>query len=64
MEALLLRPGDELEGATSLRLEGLWGQGCPPYTAIAMLHHLTVVTRTIDDVAGCGVRLLNPFQAH
>ena len=34
------------------------------YTAIAMLHHLTVVTRNIDDVAGCGVRLLNPFQAH
>ena len=34
------------------------------YTAIAMLHHLTVVTRNIDDVAGCGVRLLNPSQAH
>ena len=30
--------------------------------AIALLHDLTVVTRNIDDLAGCGVRLLNPFQ--
>ena len=30
--------------------------------AIALLHDLTVVTRNIDDFAGCGVRLLNPFQ--
>jgi predicted nucleic acid-binding protein len=31
--------------------------------AIALLHHLTMVTRNTDDFAGCGVRLLNPFQA-
>jgi toxin FitB len=31
--------------------------------AIALLHDLTVVTRNSDDFAGCGVRLLNPFQA-
>ncbi len=30
--------------------------------AIALLHDLSVVTRNIDDLAGCGVRLLNPFQ--
>ena len=30
--------------------------------AIALLHDLTVVTRSVDDFAGCGVRLLNPFQ--
>ncbi|QNI79171.1 PIN domain protein [Synechococcus sp. RS9909] len=30
--------------------------------AIALLHNLTVVTRNTDDFAGCGVRLLNPFQ--
>ena len=27
-----------------------------------LLLDLTVVTRNIDDLAGCGVRLLNPFQ--
>jgi hypothetical protein len=31
--------------------------------AIALLHDLTVGTRTIDDFAGCGVRRRNPFQA-
>jgi predicted nucleic acid-binding protein len=31
--------------------------------AIALLHDLTVVTRNTTDFAGCGVRLLNPFQA-
>ena len=30
--------------------------------AIAILHDLTVVTRNVDDFAGCGVRLLNPSQ--
>ena len=30
--------------------------------AIALLRDLTVVTRNVDDFAGCGVRLLNPFQ--
>ncbi|QPN71998.1 type II toxin-antitoxin system VapC family toxin [Synechococcus sp. CBW1108] len=30
--------------------------------AIALLHDLMVVTRNIDDFAGCRVRLLNPFQ--
>ena len=35
-----------------------------PIAAIALLlHNLTVVTRTIDDFAGCGVRLPNPFEA-
>jgi hypothetical protein len=28
----------------------------------ALLHDLTVVTRNTEDFAGCGVRLLNPFQ--
>lgn len=44
--------------------------GCPTahkaidkqIAAIALLHDLTVVTRNINDFAGCGVRLLNPFQ--
>ena len=31
--------------------------------AIALLHDLTVVTRNTADFSGCGVRLLNPFQA-
>ncbi len=31
--------------------------------AIALLQDLTVGTRTIDDFAGCGVQLPNPFQA-
>ena len=31
--------------------------------AIALLHYFTVKTRTIDDFAGCGVQLPNPFQA-
>ena len=31
--------------------------------AIALLHDLTVVTRNTADFTGCGVRLLNPFQA-
>jgi len=30
--------------------------------AIALLHDLTVVTPNVDDLAGCGVRLLNPFS--
>ena len=30
--------------------------------AIALLHDLTMVTRNIDNFAGCGVRLPNPFQ--
>jgi predicted nucleic acid-binding protein len=30
--------------------------------AIALLQDLTVVTRNINDFAGCGVRMLNPFQ--
>ncbi len=35
-----------------------------PIAAIALLlHNLTVVTRTIDAVACCGVRRPNPFQA-
>ena len=30
--------------------------------ATALEHKFTVVTRNVDDFAGCGVRLLNPFQ--
>jgi len=30
--------------------------------ATALIHDLTVVTRNIDDFAGTGVRLLNPFE--
>lgn len=50
----------------------IWGQLRVPnphnaidkqIAAIALLHDLTVVTRNTDDFAGCGVRLLNPFQA-
>lgn len=29
--------------------------------ATALVHDLTVVTRNVDDFAGCGARLLNPF---
>ena len=29
--------------------------------AIALVYDLTVVTRNMDDFAGTGVRLLNPF---
>ncbi len=31
--------------------------------ATAKVHGLTLVTRNVDDVAGSGVRLLNPFRA-
>jgi toxin FitB len=30
--------------------------------ATALIHDLTVVTRNVDDFAGTGVRLLNPFE--
>jgi predicted nucleic acid-binding protein len=30
--------------------------------AMALIHDLTVVTRNVDDFAGSGVRLLNPFH--
>jgi predicted nucleic acid-binding protein len=63
-------------GDRVLHLDGdaaqLWGRLRVPnphnaidkqIAAIALLHDLTVVTRNTDDFAGCGVRLLNPFQA-
>ena len=31
--------------------------------ATALVHDLTLVTRNVKDVAGTGVRLLNPFEA-
>lgn len=31
--------------------------------ATALTHGLTLVTRNIDDFSGCGVDLLNPFEA-
>ena len=31
--------------------------------ATAKVHGLTLVTRNVDDVAGSGARLLNPFEA-
>ena len=30
--------------------------------ATALIHDLTIVTRNVDDFAGTGVRLLNPFE--
>ncbi len=30
--------------------------------ATALIHDLTVVTRNVDDFAGLGVRVLNPFE--
>ncbi|WP_233810292.1 type II toxin-antitoxin system VapC family toxin [Paraburkholderia sp. HP33-1] len=30
--------------------------------ATAMIHDLTVVTRNVDDFAGTGARILNPFE--
>ncbi|MBB2926612.1 type II toxin-antitoxin system VapC family toxin [Paraburkholderia silvatlantica] len=30
--------------------------------ATAMIHDLTVATRNVDDFAGIGVRVLNPFE--
>ena len=30
--------------------------------AIALIHDLTVVTRNVDDFAGTGVRIINPFE--
>lgn len=30
--------------------------------ATALIHELTVVTRNVDDFAGLGVRILNPFD--
>ena len=30
--------------------------------ATAIVHGLTLVTRNVDDVAGTGVRVLNPFD--
>lgn len=30
--------------------------------ATALIHDLTVVTRNVDDFAGTGVRMLNPFE--
>lgn len=30
--------------------------------AIALIHDLTVVTRNVDDFAGTGVRIIDPFE--
>ncbi|CAM2185128.1 Ribonuclease VapC [Paraburkholderia sacchari] len=49
----------------------LWGRLRVPHpehaldkliAATALIHDLTVVTRNIDDFAGTGVRVLNPFH--
>jgi len=49
----------------------LWGRLRVPHpehaldkliAATALIHDLTVVTRNVDDFAGTGVRLLNPFD--
>ena len=49
----------------------LWGRLRVPHheheldkliAASALLYDLTVVTRNVDDFAGAGVRLLNPFS--
>jgi toxin FitB len=48
----------------------LWGRLRVPHpehavdkliAATAMIHNLTVVTRNVDDFAGTGARVLNPF---
>ena len=31
--------------------------------ATARVHDLTLVTRDVDDLAGCGARLLDPFTS-
>ncbi|MBU6251446.1 MAG: type II toxin-antitoxin system VapC family toxin [Cyanobacteria bacterium REEB417] len=71
LEEVLQTYGDRV-----LKLDGdaaqIWGRLRVPnphnaidkqIAAIALLHDLTVVTRNTDDFAGCGVGLLNPFQA-
>jgi predicted nucleic acid-binding protein len=49
----------------------LWGRLRVPHpehaldkliAATALIHDLTVVTRNVDDFAGTGVQLLNPFD--
>ncbi|WP_321881027.1 type II toxin-antitoxin system VapC family toxin [Paraburkholderia bannensis] len=49
----------------------LWGRLRVPHpenaldkliAATALIHDLTVVTRNVDDFAGTGARVLNPFQ--
>lgn len=49
----------------------IWGQLMSPHghnpvdkqmAAIALLYDLTLVTRNVDDFAGTGVRLLNPWS--
>lgn len=49
----------------------LWGRLRVPHpehaldkliAATALIHDLTVVTRNVDDFAGTGVRVLNPFH--
>lgn len=49
----------------------LWGRLRVPHpehaldkliAATALIHDLTVVTRNVDDFAGLGVRVLNPFE--
>lgn len=49
----------------------LWGRLRVPHpehaldkliAATALIHDLTVVTRNVDDFAGLGVRVLNPFN--
>ncbi|WP_338927111.1 type II toxin-antitoxin system VapC family toxin (plasmid) [Mycetohabitans endofungorum] len=50
----------------------LWGRLRVPHpehaldkliAATALIHDLTVVTRNVDDFAGTGARILNPFDA-
>ena len=50
----------------------LWGRLRVPHpehaldkliAATALIHGLTVVTRNVDDFAGTGARVLNPFNA-
>ena len=62
-DRVLDRDGDAAQISGRLRVPNPHNAINKQIAAIALLHDLTVVTRNIDDFAGCGVRRLNPFQA-
>ncbi|MEZ4234989.1 MAG: type II toxin-antitoxin system VapC family toxin [Myxococcota bacterium] len=55
-----------------VRVAEMWGRSNVPdpvptvdglLAATALVHDLTFVTRNVEDIAGTGVRVLNPFEA-
>jgi predicted nucleic acid-binding protein len=54
-EAIALEWGRLNAGAPLPAVDGL-------LAATALVHHLTLVTRNVQDVARTGVRVLNPFE--